>query len=198
MSDPKANSNNADPRQQEIEARLAKLRAETSTVFTQREIEERLARLANRDPSFYSSTDPPIKIYQMISKQQRMTDDEKADGLMEQLLGEMSLDDQYAKGGAAVDADIARRLDLLRGGTGQEQIGSASRQAIDLDARPKGHRELIAQILSQPDDVMHVSDDDESQTGSDDELEWCTTCNEDGQLQCKDCDNDIYCRDCFR
>lgn len=222
------NSNNSRPpltRQlttnEEIEARLAKLRDETKSVVHQRELEERLARLANRDPNYYSSSEPPVKIYQMISKERAMTDDQKADHLMAGMFEEMRLGEERRKSGQEVDDEIARRLAQLREGlqlqssTNQQQQNS-NYNNLD-NARPKTARELIEQILSEPDDVlpelksgnrrghskMNISDDEEEEKsqGSDDDdeaLDWCNTCNEDAVVRCLDCDDDIYCRECFR
>ncbi|KAJ6217621.1 hypothetical protein RDWZM_008778 [Blomia tropicalis] len=181
---------NKNDQDKEIEQRLSKLRETTQHLYTQKEIEERLAKLTNRDPSYYSSTEPPIKVYQFISKQSRLTDTEKADCLMEQLLSEMAIDDQYKKDGRSVDEEIERRLELLR--NAQNSVGTPKREQDIVKPKPKGHRQLIAEILAQP-------DEDEQIIHSDSDIDnWCTTCNEDGTLRCIDCDNDIYCRECFR
>lgn len=195
----------------QIEQRLAKLRDETRPVFTQKEIEERLAKLTNRDPNWYSSSDPPIKIYQLISQRAAMTDTEKTDHLMGQLLSELAIDESYAKDGAAIDAEIERRLALLR--EGQAGTGANVQQAQHLNqpltsysSKPKGSRELIEEILNSPDMKMSsLSDLDDSEEDKaddndddyDETLDWCTTCNEDGTLRCLDCDEDVYCRECF-
>lgn len=180
-----------------IEQRLAKLRAETSPVLTQKEIEERLAKLTNRDPNYYSSTDPPIKIYQLIRQQAAMTDVEKTDHLMGKLLSELSIDESYAKDGAAIDAEIERRLAMLRDG---QAVQHRQKQPLSYSSKPKGSRELIAQILSSPDMQMSDQETTEDSAEEDDEdesLDWCTTCSENATLKCLDCDEDAYCRECF-
>src|SRR5699024_886559 len=132
-------------------------------------------------------------------KEQRMTDDEKADKLMNQLFSQMSIDQQYEKEGAEIDAEIERRLTMLRGQQ-QQGRGAPRPQALDLmNAKPKSTREVIEQILAQPDDhEMGGEDSDDAASGSECDDVWCATCTEDGVLRCLDCDNDIYCHECFR
>lgn len=63
--------------------------------------------------------------------------------------------------------------------------------------------ELMKQLLSEAEvkyklDNERNSDDDDDDEGKDDMDKWCCICNDDGQYKCVDCDNDVYCKRCFK
>ena len=51
---------------------------------------------------------------------------------------------------------------------------------------------LVVIINSLPDKDKDIADD------ADDEVPWCCVCTNDAEVRCAECDNDLYCKRCFR
>lgn len=79
------------PTDEEIEKRLNELKNDVKKMYPQQEIEQRLAKLADRDPNFYSSNNRPIHL---ILPQKRLTDQEQTDALLQNVMSELSIDEQ--------------------------------------------------------------------------------------------------------
>lgn len=108
----------------EIERRLKELRS--TGVVQQREIEERLAKLTNRDPNFYSSNEPPVKLLSLAQQQSKKTDVEAADDIMARYLEEAKLEEKEASHSRDVDQDIEKRLESLKEATAQLGLGPST------------------------------------------------------------------------
>lgn len=122
-----ANNNEGNDDVGEIERRLSELRS-TSAV-QQRDIEERLAKLTDRDPSFYTSNEPPVKILSLAQQKSKKTDVEAADDLLAQYLEEAKLEEKEASHSRDVDRDIEKRLESLKEATAQLGLGPSTSAA---------------------------------------------------------------------
>lgn len=164
----------------------------------QKEIEQRLAALTGRDPSYYSSTEPPVKILSLNTNRKadgtRKTDIDIADDLLHQIVGELKLDQQREDSGSQVDRLIEQRLSSLKQFT-KASLNSIPSKLTHSSSQTQGkHEQLIQQILSEPDDDA----EEPAMDTDDDPCDWCVTCNENATIVCVDCDDDVYCAPCFR
>ena len=58
--------------------------------------------------------------------------------------------------------------------------------------KPSKPKELMKKLLSE-------AESNYKNNSSGDEMDkWCTICNDDGDFKCIDCDNDVYCKRCFK
>lgn len=197
-----------------LNERLNKLKGHAKSI-DQRELEERIARLKGIDPAKF--TVPPITVYRPPDTR---SDIQKADDLMMALMNETaidtSLDCASEKATAASIEEIERRLQSLRGASGNNEgrrpvLNDDSDAEMDSDTEC----EIIAKKLveeaklPQVDDssssnvksvskkgkkVTNESDDEENENS----VPWCVICNEDAAFVCKDCDDDLYCIECFQ
>ncbi|PIK47876.1 putative abscission/NoCut checkpoint regulator isoform X3 [Apostichopus japonicus] len=110
------------------------------------------------------------------------------------------------------DAEMEERLAKLQGMDAQT-YRDQGRKAMENMSEEEATKRYIAKLLeeSRLDDKM--DSDGYSQLVEDsktthvqkkkaavdpDELPWCCICNEDAALRCHDCDDDLYCKSCFR
>lgn len=62
--------------------------------------------------------------------------------------------------------------------------------------KPKSKsKELMKQLLSEAESNYKR---DNKKKSDDDMDNWCAICNDDGDFKCIDCDNDVYCKRCFK
>lgn len=59
---------------------------------------------------------------------------------------------------------------------------------------------LSDENLSPSDQLVQrmLQDADFSDQKDDSEEEWCCLCNDDAIIKCSDCDDDLYCKRCFK
>lgn len=196
---------------EEIEQRLRSLNETVNELARknkskelQKEIELRLAKLNERDPNFYSAQEPPVKL---LSIKKNRTAVEEADDLLQQFMHEVSLDEKSK-------SSIISDEELKKLAKGQPELTLNKNRKNPMLKKFKQTGNLIHQLMMRrsleirerslddgnDDEIPDViADDDEPlDEGINDDVDWCTTCNEDGVLRCIDCDMDIYCLDCFR
>ncbi|XP_075049567.1 abscission/NoCut checkpoint regulator isoform X2 [Mixophyes fleayi] len=149
----------------------AELRDDNTRQEKMLEIAKRLATLQGKDPE--KVTMDNCKLYESDEE----TEEEAVQRILKQLSEEVVLDEAS---GYNILPEQSRTVDNSRGKeTGNKlpptQMATAQIQpARGTSVKPK-----------QPD-----SDEEE--------LPWCCICNEDAVLRCHDCDDDLYCKRCFR
>ena len=166
----------------------------------QKELEERLAKLKGVDPSRY--TCPPITVYADSKK----TQIEKSHDLLNMLVEEVKLDDKAKlkrksfKKQMTIEEEISSRLAKLKGASFDSSSFHLLEPVKTLDS-DKEKNALIEKIIAETSlpKVPALTKMAESEESDDsEELPWCAICNEDASLVCLNCDNDLYCHRCFR
>ncbi|XP_058060261.1 abscission/NoCut checkpoint regulator [Anopheles bellator] len=175
------------------------------------DIERRLAALKGVDYKDY--TNAP----QHFMAPDRRTEEQKVQDLLGQFANETKLDGALDSRRTEQDEEIIKRLQALRefpvagqtaGGT-QKKIKPLPQSDSDSDSLKDEEmaRKLAARYVeeSKLDSNMRTGDtpDRTPSSGSlpedpDAPLPWCTICNEDAVLRCRGCDDDLYCRSCYK
>ena len=189
-----------------------KLKGQSKSI-DQRELEERIARFKGIDPAKF--TVPPITVYRTPDTR---SDIQKADDLMAALMNETAIDISFESAGKTTSTsieEIEKRLQSLRGSCGNDEKNRKttyydSDDEMDSDTEC----EVIAKKLVEEAKLPEIPDDISSSKGKysgkskqvasdddNDEVEnspWCVICNEDAVFVCKDCDDDLYCLECYQ
>uniref|UniRef100_A0A182N438 FYVE-type domain-containing protein n=1 Tax=Anopheles dirus TaxID=7168 RepID=A0A182N438_9DIPT len=145
------------------------------------------------------------------------TEEQKVQDLLGQFVEETKLIDVMDSKRVEQDEEIAKRLNALKetptDGAGPAGSGPASRKPTlpDSDSDEGLTDEELARKLARRyaeegklEAKLHPNGELEEELATpvkadeEDPLPWCTICNEDAVLRCRGCDNDLYCRACYK
>ena len=164
----------------DLAQRLDRLKGSRQPSLPLQQLQERVARLKGLDPDKYSA--PPITVYSA----DRRSDQEKADDLLSQMMHESSIETRVSVQGC--ETEVAQRLHRMRSsgaaGADDDSSSDSENEADKVVAKALAEAQLPPSLCSEAD---HESM----------EMPWCVICNEDAGVCCSDCDNDLYCNDCF-
>jgi len=111
------------------------------------------------------------------------------DDLMKQAKEEADIDHNLRSINDSEVQKLEERLKKLQEGAPVNTKSKILNEALeDTGNTTKSVNDLIREILNENDVVESDSEIDN----------WCCICNNDGALKCIDCDNDVYCRRCFK
>ncbi|CAB3997325.1 Hypothetical predicted protein [Paramuricea clavata] len=204
----KDNANTFDP-DEDIKRRLKKLK-ERDNATSETDVHSKFENLTGRAPSSAQTSD-------IHTFGPQKTEAEEMSDLLKQMQDECSIDDKsgYEPGNSGINTeDIEQRLDKLKGREPKAKPSGAPTYDYDSDDEAEFRKRYIHQAIAESflDDRIRkqghgelldraeqkiASKEHETPTDPD-ELPWCCICNEDASLRCHGCDDDLYCKRCFR
>lgn len=145
----------------------------------------------------------------MLFANDKRSEQEKINDLLKQFVDENVIDQAVAPVTDPI-ADIERRLAILKGDSNLQSTGESSSRpkgAIDLPDEPD-EEEAIKKTLDRLLDEAKLPEISEEEkeiinnmpppSKETEELPWCVICNEDAVVRCLGCDNELFCRSCFK
>uniref|UniRef100_A0A182VZ66 FYVE-type domain-containing protein n=1 Tax=Anopheles minimus TaxID=112268 RepID=A0A182VZ66_9DIPT len=173
------------------------------------DIERRLAALKGVEYKDYKDAS------QRFMAPDNRTEEQKVQDLLGQFVEETKLINVMDDKRAEQDDEIAKRLNALKeipSGGNVEPEGGNPRPAVvlpDSDSDEGLTDEELARKLAQRyaeegkmEAKLHLEseleDEPPAPSNVEEELPWCTICNEDAALRCRGCDNDLYCKACYK
>ncbi|KAE8739687.1 hypothetical protein FOCC_FOCC014781 [Frankliniella occidentalis] len=160
------------------------------------DIAERLNRLKDRGSSGQT---PPISVKDTKENLQAITLDEIA-----QLLAQCKM--EASASGRQPDLATVVSLEKLRTRLIEQSKEKPNLSSDEDEDDDKAAAKILSRVQAEvdlerslgvndgPDDEDVIMDEGNDQ----EELPWCTICNEDAKIRCLGCDRDLYCKSCFQ
>lgn len=204
-----------------LESAMAEVKIDSTILTPEQDIANRLAKLRGQDPnqvvaSFPSARLPDPSLFISQSSQNEMMDmdlDEVA-----KLINTVGRDVEEEAKQSIIDLQkdkaIQEQLSKLRvskskpslqleDGEKSDGSGEDEDEIVEVERITKQllEEQLLEERLEFPPSVPEHKKQAKS-TGPDDyepeELPWCVICNDDASIRCRGCDDDLYCRSCFK
>ncbi|XP_055585307.1 abscission/NoCut checkpoint regulator, partial [Uranotaenia lowii] len=173
------------------------------------DIEKRLATLKGMEYKDYSEAN---KMF-LLQKDNR-SEEEQIQDIMNQYAKEQEIHDSIANYRLVAIEDIEKRLAALKDIQPESQEQSIKKESqIDLEEEDEEEaaQKVVKRYLEEAEieaKNSHEGNDSElnnmdiptplDPSEAQDELPWCTICNEDAVIRCMDCEGDLFCRGCYK
>ncbi|XP_052562064.1 abscission/NoCut checkpoint regulator [Culex pipiens pallens] len=174
------------------------------------DIEKRLAALKGVEYKDYSEANKKF----LLQKDNR-TQEEQIRDLMKQFAEEQEIHETVSEYRLAAVDDIEKRLAALKGEPGDKPkkpngIPSDDEEETEEEAARKLAVRFLEEAAIDAQNPAKEDGEDEDVLNNldipkpldpaeiEEELPWCTICNEDAVVRCLSCDGDLFCRGCFR
>lgn len=184
----------------EIAAKLKSLKGDTKIApQNDLDIAQRLAGLRGVEYKEYSNKE-------LINSRDNRSDQEKINDLLNQYGEENQINEGV---GEIIDPikDIENRLAKLKEGSSSRTKVTKPVESEESEDEETVAKKMVQKFMEEaalpsdsisPDEKEFLESIPKPPKEESEELPWCTICNEDAILRCESCDNELFCKICFK